>query len=174
MPTFERGRTLIRYNDDLTGDCEIIDRKTNLAVSIPYKDIMDFISEKGIKKPIRYKFIMEVTIQITDSDGELYARRLEHFFFKHHFKVLNNSCEKVTAPNKILEQLEGTNKELFNIKLTLQKTAKNITMIPEWYLRDLEEEIFRAFKWFKNMTSSYLSELNTITEIKSQWSETEE
>lgn len=45
MHSFHGKEITIHYNSDMSGDCQIIDRKTNTEIAVPCEDLVDFVAE---------------------------------------------------------------------------------------------------------------------------------
>ena len=45
MQTFHGKEITIHYNSDMSGNCQIIDRKTNTEIAVPCEDLIDFVAE---------------------------------------------------------------------------------------------------------------------------------
>ena len=160
------------YSDDYESSiCFDYDEAEKYLVS---KDNFKNDKENLETNPISYKFIVGVTIQSVEKDGEKYLKKLMHHFSNYDFKIVNGTYERKSISHDRLGNHNPYHWDIIEVKLNLERLVKGIHSPSDYINNRLHGEIYRIFDWFRTHVVPNDSKLDYVSWINEGWCEIDE
>lgn len=119
--------------------------------------------------PITYKFIVNITVQSIDKNGEIYLNKLMHHYHNYNFKIINGSYKRESVKHDRIGTHNPYGWDIIKVKLNLEREVKNIHSPEDYINNQLHKEIYQIFDLFRNHVVINDDKLDYINWINESW-----